>query len=1091
MKQKNFLKIVTLFMFTIFTINSNAQSTIYSEDFTGQDGKGAIGSTSGATTDLSGVDWTIDISSATLSANTDWFKVTNEIFEARDIDGNTIWQSKSINISGFSNVSLSLSAVEVGGMESSDIFKTEYRIDGGTWTPADTNGSLNDDFTSATVSQTGLSGSTLEIRVTMNNGAASEYHRLDDILVEGTASSSPTIGFDAASSSQTETDETFNVSIPVAVSNYGTDQIDVSVALSGSAEVADYTLNTASLSFTSDGSQNISLDINPDIDDYDDETITLTLTETSSVSGLVISQSTHTLTLADDESAPSIGFDTAASSETETDITFTSSNIPITVSNYSDTQIDINVSITGGTAEAGDYTFTSPTALSFSANETQNIIFDINDDADTDAETIIFTITETSAVSGLVISQSTHTVTITDDEIPPVPVAGAVFITEVLDSSVGFNNDYLELFNNSNEEISLSTSKLIRFSSGGAHEYTYDFGTDESTTSEDITIPAYGFIIIARGNTRAQFDSAQGTTLNAAVKFNGGNTNLFFGNGRRWKLKTGGTADIDDGTLIDDTLAGVGSSKDYRNIFTDTFITETPTDGTPGALEYLVYNGGAWVNTTAMDGTTAAKDAYIYDDYTVSANAAANNIGVNTGKTLTVNSSIGLDVDGNLTVNGNMSINSGGSLIVSGTSTGNVTYNRNLAITNWYLMSSPVAGETYDDAYVTANSIASGTGDNRGIALYTPSDDSWDYMQSGETATFAAGNGYSVKRSATGDISFTGTLNVADVGVTLSNAGNRFNLLGNPYTSHIASATFLTNEAVVSETQTLWVWNQATGASGAYEVITVADAMVLAPAQAFFVKANAAGGTFNFAESNQASTGGTFQRTENRPEIYLTISNQTDAREAKIYYIENMTTGFDVGYEGELFNGVSNPLAIYTHLVADSEGKNYQVQSLPTNNYENMIVPVGVNATSGSAITINASTNNLPEGVNIYLEDKQDNSFTLLNADTNFNSTLENDLSGIGRFYLHTTSESLSTAALGIDSNISIYKSSSDNIRIVGVQNGTANVQMYNMLGKEVLKTSFEGNGVNDIKLINISTGVYILKIALENGTINKKIIIQ
>ena len=214
MKQKNFLKIVTLFLFTIFTINSNAQSTIYSEDFTGQDGKGVIGSTSGVTFDLSGVDWTIDISSATLSANTDYFKVTNEIFEARDIDGNAIWQSKSINISGFSNVSFSLSAVEAGGMESSDIFNTEYRIDGGTWTPADTNGSLNDDFTSATVSQTGLSGSTLEIRVTMNNGAGTEYHRLDDILVQGTASSDPIVGFDAATSSEPETDASFNVSIP-------------------------------------------------------------------------------------------------------------------------------------------------------------------------------------------------------------------------------------------------------------------------------------------------------------------------------------------------------------------------------------------------------------------------------------------------------------------------------------------------------------------------------------------------------------------------------------------------------------------------------------------------------------------------------------------------------------------------------------------------------------------------------------------------------------------------------------------------------------------------------------------------------------
>ena len=446
-----------------------------------------------------------------------------------------------------------------------------------------------------------------------------------------------------------------------------------------------------------------------------------------------------------------------------------------------------------------------------------------------------------------------------------------------------------------------------------------------------------------------------------------------------------------------------------------------------------------------------------------------------------------------ITESDGLTVNSGGSLIVSGTSTGNITYNRNLATINWYLVSSPVVGETYDDAYVTANSIALGASNNRGIAPYTTNNDSWDYMQSGETVTFTAGNGYSVKRSTIGDVSFTGTLNVADAGVdvALSNAGNRFNLLGNPYTSHIASATFLTNEAAVSETQTLWVWNQATGASGAYVVKTIADALVIAPAQGFFVKANAAGGTFNFAESNQASTGGTFQRTENRPEIYLTISNQTDARDAKIYYIENMTTGFDVGYEGELFNGVSNPFAIYTHLVTDSEGKNYQVQSLPINNYENMIIPVGINALSGTAISIDAATNNFPEGVNIYLEDKQDNSFTLLEADANFSTTLENDLSGIGRFYLHTTSGSLSTGDLGINKNISIYKSSSNNLRIVGVQNGAANVQMYNILGKEALKTSFEGNGVNNIKLTNLSAGVYILKLTTENGIINKKLIIQ
>ena len=436
----------------------------------------------------------------------------------------------------------------------------------------------------------------------------------------------------------------------------------------------------------------------------------------------------------------------------------------------------------------------------------------------------------------------------------------------------------------------------------------------------------------------------------------------------------------------------------------------------------------------------------------------------------------------------------GTSLISTSTFSGTVKYTRTLATENWYLMSSPVVGETYDNAYVTANGIASGTQNtsSRGIALYTTSNDSWDYMQAGETATFSDGTGYSVKRSSSGTVSFTGTLNVDNDGVdvVLSSTGNRFNLLGNPYPSHIASATFLANEGAVSETQTLWVWNQGSG-SGAYEVKTLGDPMVIAPAQGFFVKANASGGTFNFTESNQASSGGTFQRTDTRPEIYLTISNQTDARIAKVYYIEDMTTGFDVGYEGELFNGVSNPLAIYTHLVADSEGKNYQVQSLPPNNYENMIIPVGINAEAGTAITIDAATNNFPSGINIYLEDKQDNSFTLLEADSNFSFTPENNLDGIGRFYLHTTSGVLSADDFATNNNISIYTSSKDNLRIAGVQNGTATVRLYNILGKEMLKSSFVGSGVNNIKVNDIPIGIYIVKLTTENGVLNRKIIIQ
>jgi len=158
---------------------------IYTEDFTGQNGKGSVGPT--PTTDVSGVTWSVDISSAALTASTDWFQVVNEFFEARDIDGNAIWLSPSIDISAFTDVFFNLDASEQGTMEASDIFNTEYRINGGGWLTAAINGNLNDDFTNATVSQTGLLGNTLEIRVTMNNGAGIEYHRLNDIIVDGTA----------------------------------------------------------------------------------------------------------------------------------------------------------------------------------------------------------------------------------------------------------------------------------------------------------------------------------------------------------------------------------------------------------------------------------------------------------------------------------------------------------------------------------------------------------------------------------------------------------------------------------------------------------------------------------------------------------------------------------------------------------------------------------------------------------------------------------------------------------------------------------------------------------------------------------------
>ena len=441
---------------------------------------------------------------------------------------------------------------------------------------------------------------------------------------------------------------------------------------------------------------------------------------------------------------------------------------------------------------------------------------------------------------------------------------------------------------------------------------------------------------------------------------------------------------------------------------------------------------------------------------------------------------------------------SGSSLIAQSTFTGSVTYNRNISTTNWYLVSSPVVGQDID-AFVTTEGLASGTnGSNLGLSDYNNATPGWTYYQNGASGTgsFTSGDGRSIKLASQGDISFTGTINTSDVTVAMTSNSNGFNLVGNPYPSYIAgnenadgSNNILTiNSANLTE-NTLWFWNQSTGSYN--QINQASTAFQIAPAQGFFVSAT---GSVNLSitEAMQSHQGtDSFQRLTTRPEIVLTLSNGTAIRNADIYYIEGTTTGWDNGYDSSIFGGVANEFTIYTHAVANGNGRNLGIQSLPPNNYENMIIPVGVNAEAGTAITIDASTNNFPSGINIYLEDKQDNSFTLLEADANFSFTPENNLDGIGRFYLHTTSGVLSANDFATNTNISIYTSSKDNLRIAGVQNGTATVRLYNILGKEMLKSSFVGSGVNDINLNTIPVGIYIVKLTTENGTLNRKIIIQ
>lgn len=460
-----------------------------------------------------------------------------------------------------------------------------------------------------------------------------------------------------------------------------------------------------------------------------------------------------------------------------------------------------------------------------------------------------------------------------------------------------------------------------------------------------------------------------------------------------------------------------------------------------------------------------------------------------------------------LTINSGaiLTVESGGSLIVTYPSTGNITYNVNVADDKWHLISSPVDGEQYDDAWNTANSInVSGAGNNDGVSTYnntTSAIGTWDYFQTGAAATtFNQGQGYSLKRTGTGNYSFISAYPDSNVlkTITIGNAGtgteNRWNLIGNPFPSYIKVSELITaNSANLTDThEFVYVWDNSLNAgAGGYKTLVGAD--YIRPGQGFFVNAdNSNADNFTITESLQShQTGKTFYKNSN-PSIQLFINDGSNSKFTEIVYENNSTTDLDRSFDAGTFTGALTSFSVYSHLVNNSKGVDFMRQSLPNNNYENMVIPIGINATKGKEIVFTSKAFNLPTGIKVFIEDTKTKTFTRLDeTNSEYKVVLTNDLNGIGRFNLHTKNQ----VTLDVDTHfledVSIYKTSNSNLRITGLEQGKASIKLFSISGKQIMNVSFQTNGVSDISLPRLASGIYIVNLMSEKGKLNKKILID
>ena len=473
---------------------------------------------------------------------------------------------------------------------------------------------------------------------------------------------------------------------------------------------------------------------------------------------------------------------------------------------------------------------------------------------------------------------------------------------------------------------------------------------------------------------------------------------------------------------------------------------------------------------------------------------------VATGATLTLTNS-SINHGGTATNNGTVILNDQSAFIniITVGGTGNFKYNRNLPVADvFYAMGSPVAGQDID-AFIIAESIPQSlTNNNMGIGTYNTSSDDYTYIQEGvsNSGSFTRGLGYLVRVNATGDVSFTGSNpTVADVGVALTYTGStRYNLVSNPYPAHLktdnSGGLLSSNSSKVD--QTVYIWNAS---DGNFETGVAVDGFIIAPGQGFFVKAKSSGsGNFTFNTSHTIpNSGDSFRSFDDRFEVHLNISDESINRLAKVYYIAETTTGYDDGYDGELFTSQNNDFTIYTSSESDenSSGLDLAIQSIPEMTH---IVPVGVNALEGTEFTISATTLNRPEGYNVYLEDRDNNTFTLLDETSDFITTTSSDLNGTGRFYLHTTASTMSNEQ-AITNLLNVFKLDRNNfITIQGLsgQSSVTNVKLYSILGSEVLSTTLDNNtNSQSISTQHLSAGIYVVKLESANNLQTKKLIIK
>ena len=721
------------------------------------------------------------------------------------------------------------------------------------------------------------------------------------------------------------------------------------------------------------------------------------------------------------------------------------------------------------------------------------------------------------------------------------PTAGDVLITEYARHATISDYSYLELYNTTGTDINLSGAKIIVRNAASVSEIV-DLSTD---ISGSITVPANGFLILNRNRSEANFESTWDVDLSntgSSVNYNRTGINNF-GNDKKFSLQLGGTADTDDGTLIDESTTFAGALG--KRVFQlpegnwDGNLDDADERATPGSfyqyeditLIQLAYSGGSWQNQTGYahsepsSSTGAAAAVVVNGNASFTSGSQLNILGIwpdagtdITTESITVTTGLYVAHDGSITITSTGSVTCAGEISIS-----KEGYNTSSDYTIW---GSPFSSSLRVDSVFTDHNDCD-------FYVFQASSQGWkhDYTV-GETidcngnshtivsgniisspegtpdGNFDTGRGYFIVGHSNNHYDFIktsgGSLNNGSITANIygssgavTSGSNDWNLLSNPYPSGLSINSFLTTNSSII-TNAVYLYTPGTGiTTSSYETFNSTDNQYIASCQGFFVDASTATdgliGTASFTNSMRSNENNNFRSLNYLSGIYLSVSDSSQMKDkTRIYFNSDCKEGIDSKYDALK---MENTKFTFSSKVDD---KKLVFNGLPELTTESEIIPLHFVTNEASIYTISIDSL-LGELSNkqILLEDRFNKKFhDLKYQDYQF---LSQSKEWANRFFIHVIHQKENgNSGSGPISGISDLQTNetkvftTQNELIISSEDEKLSaVSIMTITGSSIISSSVDAFTFR-INTTAFSQGVYVVKFTLTNGeSATRKIIIQ